>query len=82
MVDITKISTKGQIVIPNELRRELGMQEGDTLQIERVGDLIVLKKIELTSLAKDLGAKQTPSSTTKRDARDRDTRDSKRGGSQ
>ncbi|MBR9703156.1 AbrB/MazE/SpoVT family DNA-binding domain-containing protein [Candidatus Woesearchaeota archaeon] len=55
MADITKISTKGQVVIPNELRKQLGISEGDTLQIEKVGKLLVLKKIELSSLAKELG---------------------------
>jgi len=54
VAEITKISTKGQVVIPNELRKQLGISEGDTLQIEKVGKLLVLKKIELSSLAKEL----------------------------
>jgi len=54
MVDVTKVSTKGQVVIPRELRKQLGLAEGDNLQIEKVGDLLVLKKITLESLEKEL----------------------------
>ena len=54
MGDITKVSSKGQVVIPREIREQLGLKEGDSLQIEKVGDLVVLKKIELDSLAKEL----------------------------
>ena len=54
MTDITKISTKGQVVIPNDIRKKLGLKGSDNLQIEQVGDLIVLKKVELESLSKEL----------------------------
>uniref|UniRef100_UPI00359396D9 AbrB/MazE/SpoVT family DNA-binding domain-containing protein n=1 Tax=Blastomonas sp. TaxID=1909299 RepID=UPI00359396D9 len=33
----------GKIVIPAELRRELGFNEGDRLVFERVGDTLVIK---------------------------------------
>jgi AbrB family transcriptional regulator, stage V sporulation protein T len=33
----------GKIVIPADLRRELGFHEGDTLVFEREGDSLVLK---------------------------------------
>ena len=54
MSELKKTSTKVQVVIPSEIRKELGIQPNDTLQVERVGDLIVLKKIELPSLSKEL----------------------------
>ena len=54
MVELTKASSKGQIVIPQELREELGIEPGDSLQIERVDDMIVLKKISLNSLKETL----------------------------
>ena len=54
MTDITKVSSKGQVVIPNDIRKKLGLKGSDTLQIEQVGDLIVLKKVELESLSKEL----------------------------
>jgi len=54
VAELTKISTKGQVVIPNGIRKRLKIDPGDTLQIEQVGDLIVLKKIELQPLKKQL----------------------------
>lgn len=54
MTEITRISSKGQVVIPRELRKKLGLGDGDSLQVEQVGDLLVLKKIELGSLADEL----------------------------
>ena len=38
-----KLIKGGKIVIPAELRRALGMKEGDTLVFEREGDGLVLK---------------------------------------
>jgi AbrB family looped-hinge helix DNA binding protein len=55
MAEITKISTKGQVVIPNSIRSALKLAPGDTLQIEMVGDLVILKKVELKPLKAELG---------------------------
>lgn len=38
----TKVSTKGQIVIPGPLRRRLGIRAGDTLDIAVEEDRIVM----------------------------------------
>jgi AbrB family looped-hinge helix DNA binding protein len=40
----TKVSTKGQIVIPGPLRRRLDIRAGDTLDIAVEKDRIVLKQ--------------------------------------
>lgn len=58
MIDLTKISTKGQVVIPNDIRKKLDINSGDTLQIEEVNGLIVLKRIKLSSLKHELGGKK------------------------
>lgn len=50
-----KLIKGGKIVIPAELRRELGFCDGDKLVVERDGDSIVLKS-SATSL-KDIRAK-------------------------
>lgn len=42
MIDTTKMSSRGQIVIPLDLRK--GINEGDKLIIIRKGDEIILKK--------------------------------------
>ena len=41
-IDITKMSSKGQIVIPAELRQD--MKEGDKIVVIRNKDQIILKK--------------------------------------
>lgn len=38
-----KLIKGGKIVIPAELRRELGFADGDTLVIEREGNSVVIK---------------------------------------
>jgi AbrB family looped-hinge helix DNA binding protein len=38
----TKVSTKGQIVLPGPLRRRLGLRAGDSLEISVEKDRIVL----------------------------------------
>jgi AbrB family looped-hinge helix DNA binding protein len=38
----TKISTKGQVVLPSRIRRRLGLQPGDSLDAEMEGERIIL----------------------------------------
>lgn len=45
-MEITKISSKGQIVIPSKIRAELEITEGSVIAIERIRDLVVIKKID------------------------------------
>jgi bifunctional DNA-binding transcriptional regulator/antitoxin component of YhaV-PrlF toxin-antitoxin module len=42
-MEITKLSTKGQIVIPEKLRSEFAV--GDSFVVSKVGEMIVLKPI-------------------------------------
>lgn len=39
----TKISTKGQVVLPSRLRQRLGLRPGDALDVRLEGDAIVLR---------------------------------------
>lgn len=39
----TKISTKGQVVLPRPLRQKLGLRPGDALDVKLEGDAIVLR---------------------------------------
>lgn len=43
-IDITKMSSKGQVVIPQELRRDIN--DGDKLVVIRNDDQIILKKAD------------------------------------
>lgn len=42
-MQITKLSTKGQVVIPESVRRDL--KEGTTFVVTRKNDLIILKSV-------------------------------------
>jgi len=46
-MEITKISSKGQVVIPLKIRDELKIEEGSVLGVEKMKDLIILKKIDV-----------------------------------
>ncbi|MCK4600073.1 AbrB/MazE/SpoVT family DNA-binding domain-containing protein, partial [Candidatus Bipolaricaulota bacterium] len=45
--------TKGQIVIPKQLREKLGLQPGDPLAMAVDGDRLVLRKITLDDLLQE-----------------------------
>ena len=38
----TKVSTKGQVVLPSRIRHTLGLQPGDSLDAEMEGERIIL----------------------------------------
>jgi AbrB family looped-hinge helix DNA binding protein len=39
---VTRVSTKGQVVVPSRIRRKLGLQPGDSLEARIEGRQIVL----------------------------------------
>ena len=45
MIDVTKISSKGQVVIPKPIRDSLKLMEGDRLIAYARGDLIIFKRL-------------------------------------
>lgn len=45
-IGVTKISSKGQIVIPLEFRDKIALKEGNILSIFEESGLIVLKKVD------------------------------------
>lgn len=47
MPEITKMTSKGQVVIPAEIREELDLDEGTQLVVSRMGDLVLMKKISV-----------------------------------
>jgi len=40
------MSSKGQIVIPQKIRNELNMEEGSVIAIEKMKDIIVIRRID------------------------------------
>lgn len=56
-VELTKASSRGQIVIPQDLREEMNVKEGTLFAVFGSGDTIILKKIKTPTkekLIKDL----------------------------
>jgi len=51
-VELTKLSSKGQIVIPQDIRDELQADEGTVFAVVGSKDTIVLKKVETPSKEK------------------------------
>jgi AbrB family looped-hinge helix DNA binding protein len=45
--EITKISSKGQIVIPLRIRNQLKINEGSVMAIDTTNEMIILKKIDV-----------------------------------
>ena len=45
-MEITKISSKGQIVIPRQIRVELEIDDNSLLALEKVDDVVVIKKVD------------------------------------
>lgn len=54
--ELTRISSKGQVVIPSRVRQKLGIEAGSVFAIltPRKGNVVVLKKIDNKSLQADL----------------------------
>ncbi|KYH32674.1 AbrB/MazE/SpoVT family DNA-binding domain-containing protein [Neomoorella mulderi] len=48
-VEITKLSSRGQVVIPKEIRQELGWETGDHVAVEVQGDMVILRRLQLES---------------------------------
>jgi AbrB family looped-hinge helix DNA binding protein len=47
----TRLSEKGQVVIPNEVRTAMGLERGDQFSVEMRGDEVVLKRLPRFPLA-------------------------------
>jgi len=52
--ELTRASSKGQIVIPRDLRRKLGIIEGSIFAISAMKNMIVLRKLDTGMKPKDL----------------------------
>lgn len=49
-METIKVGRRGQITIPSEIRRRMGLQEGHSLAIIRVDDQLILRPITETLL--------------------------------
>ena len=53
MTEVTKISTKGQVVIPSDIRKELGLDIGSSVLVTKMQDFVLLKKIDIPDVKKE-----------------------------
>ena len=53
MTEITKVSTKGQVVIPSGIRKELGLDIGTSVLVTRMEDFVLLKKINVPDVKRE-----------------------------
>lgn len=52
-VELTKVSQKGQVVIPQDIRKKLGIKTGTRLAVFGARDTVILKKIYIPSLEEE-----------------------------
>ena len=73
-MEITRVSTKGQIVIPQEIRKELGIESGTSMLVTKMKGYVVLRKMNMPnvqqafkSIAKEIENKFRNNKITRKD---------------
>jgi AbrB family looped-hinge helix DNA binding protein len=51
--EVTTISEKGQVVIPQSLRKELGIKPRTKFLVFGRGDIVIMKRLELPGVVKE-----------------------------
>ncbi len=51
-LEVTSMSSRGQVVIPLDIRQQLGLKEGEKFVVIGEDDTVVLKKITMPSFDK------------------------------
>ena len=54
--DVTVVSDKGQVVIPQTIRKKLGIEAKTKLLVYGYRDAVIMKKLEVPDVAKELRA--------------------------
>lgn len=56
MPELTRVSSKGQVVIPKDIRGRLHIREGSLFAVSSInGDMVIMKKVENPMSREDLG---------------------------
>lgn len=53
MKEFVSLSSKGQIVIPQKIRRVLGLKKGDLLEVELEGEIIRIRTLSKAETCED-----------------------------
>ena len=59
-MSVTKVTRNYQITIPAEIRRALGIKEGELLEVQLEGDRIVIQRLRRERKRLKLGRNVTP----------------------
>lgn len=52
-LEITRLSSKGQLVIPKKLREELKWKAGEHVAVQLKGNQLILRKLSLNDILKE-----------------------------
>ncbi|MBN2025723.1 MAG: AbrB/MazE/SpoVT family DNA-binding domain-containing protein [Actinobacteria bacterium] len=52
-IELTMMSSRGQVVIPKRIRTQLGFEEGDRMTVEARENEVVLRKISLEDIVRE-----------------------------
>jgi len=52
-IEITKMTSKGQVVIPQDIREEKGLEEGEKFLVYDIDESIILKRVKNLEKAKN-----------------------------
>ena len=47
-LELTRLSERGQVVIPTGVRKSMNLREGERFIVAGIGDTIILRKLELS----------------------------------
>lgn len=53
-IEVTKMTSRGQVVIPYDIRQNKGLKEGERFLVYDIDDTIVLKRIKNLEKAKNI----------------------------
>ncbi|MBI4149544.1 AbrB/MazE/SpoVT family DNA-binding domain-containing protein [Candidatus Woesearchaeota archaeon] len=53
-IDITRMTSKGQVVIPRDIRRDKRLRKGEKFVVYDMGENIILKRVDGLRKAKDI----------------------------
>ena len=52
-IELTMMSSRGQVVIPKSIRSQMGFEEGDRMTVEARENEVVLRKISLEDIVRE-----------------------------
>ncbi len=56
MPELTKVTSKGQVVIPSDIRKALNLKEGSRLVVSSMGGLVLMKRVSIPDLKREFEA--------------------------